>query len=554
MIRSFAAELAGERHGAALPILTLAVFAALYLPFLGKAFHIDGPAFLELARHIGWSPLDAEPYTFHYQGHLQRDFVAHRASHPFLVPWLLKILTTLVGTREVALRAAFLVFPLVAVVGLVRTHRNLFPNERRHSAVLAIVFLATPAVLVNAQTLMADVPALAFLLAATACLTDPGRRPRALLAGGVLLGLAGLAAYQYLFLWPLLGLYHARHLRREPWTAAALAIPGLLVGGWLAAVHHRHGFVPLLAPGDGADVGHEVAAGQAPAALAGKLLFDLACLGMSVGFLWIAQLRTDAWRRHLAFLLASVALVALLGAVAPLPEPLAARGLLVGLVFVGLESLVLGVAWLRAAPRQPGVLLLLGWVAAALLYNLWLLPFGSARYLLPALPPLLMLACVALGRSSGRPRGLLPAAVAMAVAFGGVAAVADHRLANHYRAFAREVEHLAAAQGAEAWFIGEWGMRHYFEAAGARYLPARSNAPAPGDLVVIPEMPLFWAPSRRLQARLEPRGVRHVDSGVPLKLFHRESSAGFYSHLWGVLPFAISDASDETFTLYAVVR
>jgi len=276
---------------------------------------------------------------------------------------------------------------------------------------------------------------------------------------------------------------------------------------------------------------------------------------MSVLFLWIALFRTSSWKAHGAFLAASVALVGGLGLVAPLPESLGERWLLVGLVFVGLESLGWAVRELGAGRRDRATLFLLGWIAAALLYNLSLMPFGSARYLLPALPPLLMLLCIALGRAPAPPRALLPAALGLAVCFGGFAAVSDYRLANHYRAFAGEVEgRLAARSEGRTWFIVEWGMRHYLEQASASYLPARSNRPEPGDLVIVPEMPRFWAPSPPLQARLEPRRSRPFDSDLPVKLFHRRSGAGFYCHLWGLLPFSISEEEDETFTIFLVAR
>jgi hypothetical protein len=90
--------------------------------------------------------------------------------------------------------------------------------------------------------------------------------------------------------------------------------------------------------------------------------------------------------------------------------------------------------------------------------------------------------------------------------------------------------------------------------AGARVLLAASNEPEAGDFVVIPEMPRFWEPSRSLQPRLVVYAERKFTSALPIRLFNKRSDAGFYSHLWGMLPFAVSTAPDEVFAIYRVER
>ena len=97
-------------------------------------------------------------------------------------------------------------------------------------------------------------------------------------------------------------------------------------------------------------------------------------------------------------------------------------------------------------------------------------------------------------------------------------------------------------------------MRHYMEKAGIRILPATSNEPKAGDFVVIPEMPRFWQLSGLVRERLVVYAQRKFISALPIRLFNRRGHAGFYSHLWGMLPLTFSTEPDEVFIVYRVER
>jgi hypothetical protein len=136
------------------------------------------------------------------------------------------------------------------------------------------------------------------------------------------------------------------------------------------------------------------------------------------------------------------------------------------------------------------------------------------------------------------------------------AAYSDYRYAETYREFAGEVSTVRANVGGNStfWYIGEWGMRHYMDQIGARVLPAASNDPKAGDFVVIPDMPRFWEPSQLVQQRLVVYARREYTSPLPIRLFNKRSHAGFYSHLWGMLPLTFSTQPDEAFVIYRVEK
>ncbi|UPT74915.1 MAG: hypothetical protein M0D55_04175 [Elusimicrobiota bacterium] len=78
--------------------LTLVVGAALLasLPFLGAAFHVDEPFFLDRAREL-LSGAEFVPKTW-----------ADRNNNPPVITWLLAAATSAAGEREAVLRALLL--------------------------------------------------------------------------------------------------------------------------------------------------------------------------------------------------------------------------------------------------------------------------------------------------------------------------------------------------------------------------------------------------------------------------------------------------------------
>jgi hypothetical protein len=242
----------------------------------------------------------------------------------------------------------------------------------------------------------------------------------------------------------------------------------------------------------------------------------------------------------------------------PLPSQLA----LGAVVALGVLTLVAlgGTAWRRAREREAAgtAAFLLVWVVGVATYCVVFLPFSAARYLLPAYPAvlLLLLSDPAWTLTTRARRAAVAAVLAASALFGLASAYSDYRFASTYREFAATLAETKAPGGRDraVWYVGEWGMRYYMDAAGARYLHADSTEPVRGDLVVIPEMPRFWAPSPELRSRMRPVGRKTYASPLPLRLFNARSRAGFYAQFIGMLPFALSSEPDEVFQVYEVFR
>jgi len=199
---------------------------------------------------------------------------------------------------------------------------------------------------------------------------------------------------------------------------------------------------------------------------------------------------------------------------------------------------------------------LLFWAFIVIVYNIVVLPFGAARYMLPALPPMLLILVNAkpgLGSESVvlKTTGVI---LACALVFGWMSSYSDYRYAQTYQDFAQEAKifRSESAGTGTVWYIGRWGMQYYMEKEGFPMLSADSHELKKGDFLIVPEMPRFWQPSPDVLKRLKTYATREFVSPVPLRLFNRRSNAGFYEHQWGLLPFSFSRAPDEYFQIVEV--
>ncbi len=554
--------------GTQLPGIAMSLlFLPFYLPFVNKAFHIDAPAFINLSQMFDWNPLIAFPVDYPYMGRVIPDFLPYEATHPLLVPYIIKIVTTIFGQNEVSLHLAFAIFPLMAIWSLIRLSTELFPDVRHNYAYLAVFFFTMPAFLVNAQNVMTDVPSLAFLLLSLAgfvCGMGHGSR-RMTWVGSLALMLAVFTSYQNLIFLPLICFYMMWKRRLDIYSLLALAMPLVALSLWLAAVYATYDIFPLLKDGlDGTEtsISDEIKRGLIAKTVIGKIVFIFGFIGSAM--VWIIPVHHALKKELVRFLLFFICLLAgsYVGATVFSEHSVAKNLMLSVFIALGLQTIgtvgVLVRDRIREGRNAPEVLFLLIWFLSVIGFNIVVLPFGAARYLLPAFPPLFLIILTdqAWVCRSQKSRGLILASLCGSALFGVGSAYSDYQYAETYREFAGEVVKVRAELGVDPtfWYVGEWGMRHYMDKAGARILPATSNEPKVGDFVVIPEMPRFWQPSELVRERLVVYAQRKFISALPIRLFNRRSHAGFYSHLWGMLPLTFSTEPDEVFIVYRVER
>lgn len=545
-------------------MLIVLVFLALYLPFADKAFQIDDYAFIHFSQKIGWNPLIAIPEDWGSDGKILFNFLPYEITHPLLVSYIIKLIIAVFGENEINLHLAFMVFPLIAIFSLLKLNEVLFRDTPQPQVLLGLFFCSLPAFLVNSQNLMADVPTLAFLLLALAGFLSGMEKtsPRMLYMGSFALTLAVFCSYNAVFFIPLLFVYALVTHKFNGHVALSLVLPIVALLMWLIAVYYLYGLFPLVKNKsvEARSITGFVQIGLRINALIKKIFSMAAFIGAAM--IWVLPLHYALKKAFPRFLLLLFpATVVCYAATFTLTRYEFSRNLVFSL-FVALGvltiSTVIQVVWgkVKAGGACQRELFLLCWFLIVIGYLTLFFPFSSARYLLPAFPPVLMLLIndPAWSFTTKTQQVAISCVLCGSLLFALASAFSDYRYADTYRDYAAQVKDFRARSGNNfnVWYIGEWGMRYYMDQAGAKYLHENLNEPVRGDYVVIPEMPRLWDPSLAVQKRMVLYAENSYSSWLPLRLFNKKSEAGFYCNAWGMLPFAFSNEPDEVFTLFVV--
>lgn len=549
--------------------LFVVVVCLLYLPFLGQAFHIDDVGFINPSKAIGWNPLTVKAGANDYFYGLPEERkgtvgVPYEGTHSMLMPYFIKIISALVGEKEIIFHAVYLIFPIIALVAFSKLSSILFRSSPVMNRSLLYLLVAMPAFLVNSHTIMSDVPSLALLLASMVffCLAVEHNAPAPACAGGLSLTAAVFMTYQMLAFIPVIFFYVVLKKKLSKHIIANLLLPIFFLAVWLLAIYNLYGVFPLL-KGSGNQGGEvialEIRRGLLSEVFIGKVIATFAHIGASLFFALILYVRArNSFLRYLAGL-GALTTICLFTAGSVVDYPFVDVLILSCMVAIGILSVYAITRTVFASAEsgdRPRNYFLLFWAFTVIVYNIFALPFGAARYILPALPPMLLILLNVRQGSGSESGGLKSISVILACAliFGWMSSYSDYRYAQTYRYFAQEAKifRTETAGAGTVWYTGRWGMQYYMEKEGFHMPSSASRELKKGDFIVLPEMPQFWQPSPELLPRLKTYATRQFVSPVPLRLFNRRSNAGFYAHHWGLLPFSFSRAPDETFLIVEV--
>jgi hypothetical protein len=202
--------------------------------------------------------------------------------------------------------------------------------------------------------------------------------------------------------------------------------------------------------------------------------------------------------------------------------------------------------------------LLVLWYLGILVACLALFYAGSVRYVLLALPAVILVWVTRLESTVQEGyfrRNLLWAGLWITLAYSIPIAYADYRFAETYRRYTAELHQEYAASGHRVWFTGEWGFRYYLEKSGARPIGRTQQGPQEGDIIIKPFVASPWvtlydgAPYTVLLEQ------RIVQESWPIRILDFSSKAGFYSTGWGLLPFSWTSGENwEWFNVFRVER
>ncbi|HTS49632.1 MAG TPA: glycosyltransferase family 39 protein [Bryobacteraceae bacterium] len=473
-------------------LIIVALFVlALRLPFLNQAVQGDDVYYLAEAEHAQIEPLHPDHTLAPFLGRM----VDMRGQpHPPLDAWCLGLLLAIFkGVREIPFHAAYILFSLIAAFSAWSLARRFSPQP----LLATLLFLVTPAFVVNGNSFESDIPFLAFWLLATALyVAAVDRRSRSLLAAScVAMGLAALGAAQSIFLVPILFLYGRK------WRAAAIATltaPAILLA-WQLFERLTTGALPATV-------------------LAGYL--------QSYGFEALIQKvkSAAALTAHLAWLVFPglwlpplIALPAAIGAALYDLNPL-----FWGSIAVGIGILI----WCARNWRD----FLAQWVLIFFAGALAIFFAGSARYLLPIALPVAILAT----RRAG-PR-MLTIGVACGLTLSVLLAEVNYQHWSGYRKFARSLQPQAETK--RLWIDGEWGLQYYLESEGG--LPLLVGQPVHPDEVVVTSSLGYPVQVTHPDAFPVSIATRTITSAIPFRLIALNGRSGYSTTTWGLRPFDIS--------------
>jgi hypothetical protein len=519
---------------------------------LDRPVMVDDPLYLKVAAQILRDPL--RPYDFTMNWYGWPELFWDITKNPPLVSYWLAVVRGLGATSEWLAHVAMLPFAVAAVLGGVRLARRFVADAGWATTFWA----ASPAFLVSAATLMADVPALAASLWGVSAWIEgvDNTSSRARRFGALLVGVAFVLKYTALV--AVLALVAYVVVGREPgqrrrglgdlWVASLPAFAwGLLTLGTTGRVHVVDALViggGGLSPNPGW-FGHRGVA----------ILTFVAGASITLALVTLATLRD---RRAALIGAGAVAL----GVTAALVTPWiwSPQGLRHGAqLMVGVLATAGALLLLRSLDeglRDPAGRFLAVWALLHVAY-LWFWSWSiAARFVLPALVPLALLLARRLERGAVGPRAIVSG---VAVAAGLVAAIvvlrADGFPGELYRRALPALAAQARSDGRRAYFVGAWGFHYYAEQAGLPRLDTKGPAPRVGDLI----FQSYYAGNNELPPTLVPRlrEVGNVAAPAPpfgLHTMNINVGAGFHSTVFGPLPYFRAHLPAEGVIVWQVVR
>ncbi len=536
-------------------ILVVVGFA---LPFLGQPFHMDDNFYLDMVRNPQGSTLYPYDRPYDFGGLHGEDVGSH--SHPPFQTYFLGAVHHFVGDeegREWVYHAVALIFPIIAVVSMYFLSARFVERPLWPSMALAVC----PILQVMGHNLMADVPTLAFWLAAVACFlwASELNRKDLWVASVIFQSAAMFTSYQAVSLAPLLGFYQVRKRgRASGWIALLLPLLGMFAWQCMNYFHYRR--MVLVDT-----LGYILSRNEVPLrALAVKALAILQYQGWLIVFpLFLLYVFARGLKGRL-FAVAVLASGFVTQAAVPasyrlIDRVLFAVGLATGFFIVAHMGHFFVVAFRKNRTGPPGfgrveAQFLALWFFGVTAYCLLVLAEGSARYILPLVPAFLILyfrrlemAEVSEYRADTHP--LLNSAmvasgsVVLTLAWGLFLAQADYEFASVYPRAAAAFSRMSA--GLDSYFTGEWGFRYYFSRAGAKHLPMDETTVRGGSLIIQPRMAMPYDMPADLYSMTMPLASLSFDVRTPFRTMDWKTPAGFYSTGWGLLPFTLSNGSQE---------
>jgi hypothetical protein len=194
------------------------------------------------------------------------------------------------------------------------------------------------------------------------------------------------------------------------------------------------------------------------------------------------------------------------------------------------------------------------WIAGTFVFATFFNWTMNARSVLAMAPAVGILLARAIDWKNKKPCHSLTAAIAwpfiLALALAALVMFADYRFSNASRHIAAKIFAEYRKPSTTIWFQGHWGAQYYLESIGAKPIDSLRSRFIAGDIMIVPNnnTNLLSFPSEL---------VTHMaDIEIPvvpwLATMNPSVGAGFYSAIWGPLPYAVGKVPPELYQVYKI--
>ena len=528
-----------------LPILILISATVISLaPFAARAFNIDEPLFIWVAKNIQSHPLDFYGFRTNWYG-TEMD-AAYIIKNPPLASYYIALVGACAGWNEIPLHLAFL-FPAIAAALGTYFLAGLFT---KNPLMAALVGILNPVFMLSATTVMCDTMMLAFYVWAVYFWVRGTKEDsrRNLFIAAVLIAFCCLTKYFGLCLIPLLFLYTLMHGDRRRSRALFLLIPIALLClyQWETYVLYGRGLLS-----DAASYASKEKALNF-SAIFPNLVTGLSFTGgglISALFFVIYQ-----WNKRSVLASSLVIFLAAFGLNRPNfshPPEIVWWGYYLQLsVFIASGAYILILAgynlWHR---KNADTMLLFLWILGTFAFAAIINWSVNGRSILPMAPAAGIIVVRFLEYKQGehwQPRFkqmLIPLSCAWLVCM--MVSWADYCLAETARSAAIQISRAYSGSKKPLLFQGHWGFQYYMEMNGGTAYDRKKTAIRPGDIMVIPENNTNAFPE--IMAQGTPLQVLQFAPLSFITTMNYNAGAGYYSSSFGSLPFLIDKVPEEMY-------
>ena len=497
----------------------------LLVPFYNKAISSDAIFYIYTARQILKEPL--KPFDFQINCAEKNYFGWDVANNPPLVSYLIAGIIKIFGENEKILHLVFLGFAVFTIMGMYFLSDELKINPFFSTLLL----IASPAFFVNATDIMLDIPMLAFSLWGIYFAINEK------FIGWILLGLAVLIKFVAIINLPVVFAWFLLNKKLKK-NLIFFLIPILFLIAW--STHNKLVYDEIQILKKSLSVGlffGPVKEIPLLTYLGGAFIFPLSILWISFKYN-----KVYIWFFIILFSVANL-FFNLLG-------NSNLKNLFFG-VFISSSVMLIFIfaEHLRKTNFQNETFFLVMWFFLYFLFFASVSAIIAVRYLLPLLPPVIML-LVKISQDLSTRKVFLTITITAGIILSLFLTHSDYMLAGSYRDIAEYIKNNYAGQN--VYFTGHLGFQYYMEKNGFLAVDSNDKIYPKNSILVNPIFPVTQKIHKDVFKKLKFIEEKYVFTKNPFRTMNPWVNAGFHLNMYGLLPYSFSSDPLEAFIIYKV--